>query len=295
MELRHLRYALAIAEHRHFTRAANALGIGQPPLSQQIKVLEEELGVRLFHRLTRGVELTEAGRAFMPLAQAAVQSAEQAAAAAQRAARGEIGGLSIGFTSSACFNPLVPGMIGRFRARFPDLTIHLVERTTGQLLEGLAEGSVDIAFLRPTLGETEGLALRRLPDEELWAALPAHHRLADSGGIELLDLAGEAFVMYPRTNGRLLYDTIIAACRNAGFSPRIAQEAPQMASTVNLVAAGVGVALVPESMRQLRSQGVQYVRISGNCPRVQLFVAHRRDGPMSPAVRNLLSVVGSFE
>lgn len=294
MELRHLRYALAIAEHRHFTRAAKALGIGQPPLSQQIKILEEELGVRLFHRLTRGVELTEAGRAFMPLAQSAVQAAEQAAAAAQRAARGEIGGLSIGFTSSASFNPIVPGIIGRFREGFPTLAISLVEQTTTRLLESLADGALDIAFLRPALGETDGLATRRLPDEDLWVALPARHRLAGADALDLLDLAGEPFILYPRSNGRLLYDTIIAACRNAGFSPRIAQEAPQMASTVNLVAAGVGVALVPESMRQLHAQGVEYARIAGNGPKAQLVVAHRREGPMPPAVRNFMGVVAAL-
>lgn len=294
MELRHLRYALAIAEHLHFTRAAKALGIGQPPLSQQIKILEEELGVRLFHRLTRGVELTEAGKAFMPLAQTAVQAAGQAAAAAQKAARGEIGVLSVGFTSSASFNPVVPGIIGRVRETFPNLEMSLVEQTTATLLARMADGTLDVAFLRPALGETDGLATRRLPDEDLWIALPARHRLAGSESLDLLDLAGEPFILYPRSNGRLLYDTIIAACRNAGFSPRIAQEAPQMASTVNLVAAGVGVALVPESMCRLHAQGVEYARIAGDGPKAQLVVAHRRDGPMPPAVRNFMSVVANL-
>ncbi|ONF96844.1 LysR family transcriptional regulator [Sphingomonas jeddahensis] len=291
MELRHLRYALAIAEERHFTRAAARLGIGQPPLSQQIKLLEQELGVQLFHRQTRGVELTDAGEAFMPLAQAAVAAAEQAVQAARRAARGEIGALTIGFTSSASFNPLVPRIIGRFRERHPDLTIRLVEQTTIRLLEAMGEGSVDVAFLRPALGDTDGLVTRRLPDEDLWVALPARHRLAGNASIELVDLAGDPFILYPRSNGRLLYDSIIAACRNAGFSPRIAQEAPQMASTVNLVAAGVGVALVPESMRQLHAHGVVYARIAGDGPKAQLVVAHRRDGPLPPAVRNFMSCV----
>jgi DNA-binding transcriptional LysR family regulator len=291
MELRHLRYALAIADELHFTRAAQALGIGQPPLSQQIKVLEDELGVRLFHRLTRGVELTEAGRAFMPYAKAAVQAAEQAAHSAQRAARGELGGLTIGFTSSASFNPLVPGIIGRFRESFPGLAISLVEQTTTRLLDGLGTGSVDIAFLRPALGETDGLIARRLPDEDLWIALPARHRLAGQEAVDLLDLAGDPFILYPRGNGRLLYDSIIAACRNAGFSPRIAQEAPQMASTVNLVAAGVGVALVPASLCQLHAQGVTYARIAGDGPKAQLVVAHRREGPVPPAVRNFMSII----
>lgn len=295
MELRHLRYALAIAEELHFTRAAAKLGIGQPPLSQQIRNLEDELGVQLFHRLSRGVELTEAGRAFIPLAQAAVQAAEQAASAAKRAARGEIGTISIGFTSSASFNPLVPQLIGRFRERHPELRISLVERATSHLLEGLLDATLDLAFLRPALGETEGLVCRRLPDEPLHVALPSRHRLAGESEIELVQLAGDPFILYPRANGRLLYDSIIAACRNAGFSPRIAQEAPQMASTVNLVAAGVGVALVPESMCQIHGHGVTYVRIAGDAPMAQLAVAHRRGGLLPPAVRNFMASLATDE
>lgn len=293
MELRHLRYALAIAEERHFTRAAAKLGIAQPPLSQQIKVLEDELGVRLFHRLTRGVELTEAGVAFMPLAQAALQAADQAGEAARRAAKGEIGGISIGFTSSASFNPRVPHIIGRFRESYPGLKITLEEKTTAKLLESLQSATLDVAFLRPTLGETDGLVSRRLPDEDLWIALPARHRLAGVDTLALVELAGDPFILYPRANGRLLYDSIIAACRNAGFSPRIAQEAPQMASTVNLVAAGVGVALVPESLCRLHAQGVTYARIAGDGPKAQLVVSHLRSATVPPAVRNFMSCVAT--
>lgn len=295
MELRHLRYALAVADELHFTRAAQRLGIGQPPLSQQIKLLEQELGTQLFHRMTRGVELTEAGAAFMPHARAALAAAQEAATAARRAARGEVGSLAIGFTSSASFNPRVPRIIGTFREQFPDLTLRLVENTTARLLDQLREGAIDVAFLRPALGETDGLRLHRLPDEALWAALPARHRLAGAKAIDLVDLAGEAFILYPRGNGRLLYDSIIAACRNAGFSPRIAQEAPQMASTVNLVAAGVGVALVPESMCQLHAHGVTYVPIAGDGPKAQLMAAHARDRPMAPALRHFLQGVQAEE
>ncbi len=293
MELRHLRYALAVADERHFTRAAARLGIAQPPLSQQIKALEDELGVRLFHRLTRGIELTEAGVAFMPFARAALEAADHAADAARRAARGEIGGISIGFTSSASFNPRVPHIIGRFREAYPTLEIMLEEKATTALLQSLQAGTLDVAFLRPTLGETDGLVSRRLPDEDLWIALPARHRLAGATSLALVELAGDPFILYPRANGRLLYDSIIAACRNAGFSPRIAQEAPQMASTVNLVAAGVGVALVPESLCRLHAQGVTYARIAGDGPKAQLVVSHRRTALVPPAVRNFMSCVAA--
>ena len=130
-----------------------------------------------------------------------------------------------------------------------------------------------------------------MPAAAVLEAMPARHRLAGAATVELIDLAGDPFILYPRSNGRLLYDSIIAACRNAGFSPRIAQEAPQMASTVNLVAAGVGVALVPESMCQLHAQGVTYARIAGDGPKAQMAVAHRREGPLPPAVRNFMRCV----
>jgi DNA-binding transcriptional LysR family regulator len=255
-----------------------------------VKLLEEELGVLLFHRLSRGVELTEAGRAFLPFARSALAAAEQAAAAARQAARGEVGALSLGFTSSASFSALVMGLISRFRTAYPHVELSLNEQTTSRLLEALKGGAVDLAFLRPGLNETDGLNLRRLPDEDLWAALPAGHRLAGETRINLVELAGDPFILYPRANGKLLYDTIISACRNAGFSPRLAQEAPQMASSVSLVAAGVGVALVPESMCQVHAPGVTFSRLQGDAPKAQLFLAHRRDGLLKASVRNFIAL-----
>jgi DNA-binding transcriptional LysR family regulator len=293
MELRHLRYAITVAEELHFTRAAARLGIGQPPLSQQIKQLEDELGTRLFARMSRGVTLTEAGRAFLPHAAAAIREAERAVAAAQRAARGELGRIRIGFTSSASFNPRVPGIIGRFREEYPGVQVFLTEQTTSSLLVGLREETIDVAFLRPAQDETEGLVTRTLPAEALWVALPARHPLARRTQVDLIELAGDAFVLYPRANGRLLYDTIIAACRNAGFSPRIAQEAPQMASTVNLVAAGVGVAMVPESMCQLHAQGVVYARIAGDPPGATLTIAHRAEMTRTKVIENFIGCLSS--
>jgi len=287
MDLRHLRYVVAIAEERHFTRAAERLGIGQPPLSQQIKALEGELGVRLFHRLPRGVELTAAGEAFVPIARSALALAAKAVEAARRAASGEIGSLTIGFTGSASFNPLVPRAISRFRNAYPELSITLVEATTSKLLTALADGRIDVAFLRPAAGEVTGLAVRPLPNEPLCIAMPSQHRLASCAEIELGQLAAEPFILYPRENGRSLYDSIIVACQNAGFSPDVVQEAPQLASTINLVAAGVGVAMVPTSMQQILAPGVRYLRITGRSPSAHLAVAHCRN-PKSPAVANFM-------
>ncbi|WP_018412166.1 LysR family transcriptional regulator [Methyloversatilis thermotolerans] len=294
MELRHLRYFLTVAQELHFTRAAEKLGIGQPPLSQQIKQLEHELGVTLFHRETRSVSLTEAGRAFMPHAQAVLREADQAVLAARRAARGEQGQIRIGFTSASSFNPSVPAIISGFRERYPEVEISLVEQATEALVNALEAGQIDIAFVRPTQGQREGLVTRALPAERLWLALPKRHPLSGRSALRLIELANDMFVLYPRLNGSLLYDSIIAACRNAGFSPRIAQEAPQMTSTVNLVAAGVGIAIVPESMRQLHPEGVVYVEIEDDTPPALLWVAHTRSSRVPPMTLNFMRHVDDY-
>lgn len=294
MELRHLRYFLAIAEELHFTRAADRLGIGQPPLSQQIKQLEEELGTQLFLRETRSVSLTESGRAFLPHAQASIREAEQAIMAAKRAMRGEQGQIRIGFTSAASFNPNVPAIISSFREAYPDVELHLIEQATDNLLGALHSETIDIAFLRPTRGQREDLLTIPLPDEDLWLALPVRHPLSKRKRIHLIDLAGDSFILYPRINGSLLYDSIIAACRNAGFSPKVVQEAPQMTSTVNLVAAGVGVAIVPESMRQLHPKGVVYIQIADRTPPALLWVGHLDTGNPPIIVENFMKHAQAF-
>jgi DNA-binding transcriptional LysR family regulator len=287
MELRHLRYFLAIVADRHFTRAAKKLGIAQPPLSQQIRQLEEEVGTRLFTRTARGVVLTAAGEAFLPHAEAALREVERARTAARRISHGDLGTIRMGFTSAASLNPLVPAAISSFRNAFPDVELRLVVQATSPLLSQLSQDLLDVAFVRPTPTEREALRAIPLPDERLWIALPADHPLAKRKRLRLGDLRNEPFILYPRGNGSLLYDTIIAACQNAGFSPRVVQEAPQMASIVSLVAAGVGVTLAPESVCQLRPAGVRYVAVQGQTPVAMLWlVAHR--GPTSAGVDNFL-------
>lgn len=288
MDLRHFRYVLAAADELHFTRAAQRLGIAQPALSQQIRQLEDELGAHLFRRLTRGVELTDAGHAFLPYARAALAAAEAAAKAARRAANGELGRISIGFTSSASFNPLVTRVIGRFRDTYPDVEIALLEQTTSGLLRALRDGDLQLAFVRATHDETVDLRSIELPDEPLWIAMPTRHPLASHEQVSLSEFSSDPFILYPRANGRLLYDAIIAACGQAGFSPRIAQEAPQMASTINLVAAGVGVALVPASMSQIRPSGVTFAQLTGEVPVASLALVQGPDLLVTAAVRNFL-------
>jgi len=277
MELRHLRYFLAIATERHLTRAAKRLGIAQPPLSQQIRQLEDEVGIPLFIRTARGVTLTPAGEAFLPHAETALREADRARAAARRVKQGDLGTLRVGFTSAASLNPLVPGVISAFRKSYPDVELRLIVQPTAPLLSQVLQDQIDVAFVRPTSTERQFLRTVPLPDERLWIALPAGHTLAARKRLRLNDLRDEPFILYPRVNGSLLYDSIIAACQRAGFSPRVLQEAPQMASMVSLVATGVGVTLVPESVCQLRPAGVRYVRISGQAPVARLWLVAQRN------------------
>lgn len=293
MELRHLRYFVAIASERHFTRAAAKLGIAQPPLSQQIRQLEDELGTRLFTRTARGVVLTAAGEAFLPHAEAAIRDVERATSDARRVSRGDLGTLRVGFTSAASLNPLVPKVISAFRRSYPDVELRLVVHPTTLLLAQLSQDIIDAAFARPTTTQRESLRALPLPSEHLWIAVPTGHPLASRKRIRLSVLRNEPFILYPRANGSLLYDSIIAACQNAGFSPRIVQEAPEMASMVGLVAAGVGVTLVPESIRQLRPTGVRYVRISGQTPLAMLWLVAQR-AATSSALDNFLQHADRF-
>ena len=285
MELRHIRYFLAVAEERHFTRGAAKVGIGQPPLSQQIKDLEVEVGAPLFHRLAHGAELTPAGEAFLDIVKEMPGQAERAAKAARRAARGETGSLKVGFTASSAFNAVVPGTIRAFRRAYADVDLYLEEANTTRLVDGLRDGSLDAAFLRPGAVGSEAFQLRMLSEEPMMAVLPANHPLAARQEVDLADLKTEPFLLFPRPIGPMLYDSIISACRGAGFDPVIGQLAPQLASVITLVAAELGVSIVPASMSQVQINGVVYRAIAGEVPIARLALAHRR-GETSPIVRN---------
>lgn len=289
MELRHLRYFVAVADEGHVTRAAEKLGIQQPPLSQQIRALETELDVQLFRRKPRGVELTDAGALFLVDARLILEQVEHARAATQRTARGEQGRIVAGFTSSAPFHPLVPRIIRSFRELTPLVSMHLEERGTGGLVDGLRNETLDAAFIRSPVADTEGITVHPLIEEEMVVALHAGHSLAtekDERPIALKALASEPFILYRRSVGPGLYDGIIAACSRAGFTPDVAQEAPRITSTLNLVAAGLGVSLVPDSLRRLQMDGIAYRRLRTRttfrapinlaCRRVENSVAVRR-------------------
>lgn len=296
MELRHLRYFIAVAEEGHITRAAERLGIQQPPLSMQIRALEQELDVQLFRRQPRGVELTDAGRAFLERARIILEEVDRAFASARRTARGEQGRVVVGFTSSAPFHPFVPRVIRAFREMSPLVALALEESGSSELVQGLHNEDIDAAFIRSPVADVEGLLVSPLLDEEMVVALPAGHPLAGADAaapMPLAALANETFVLYKRPGGPGLYDSIITACRGAGFGPRVGQEAPRIVSTLNLVAAGLGVSIVPASLRSLQMDGVTYRRLTGsNALKAPLLLACR-PGENSAAVQRFIDLVQS--
>ncbi len=289
MELRHLRYFVVVAEELHFTRASQRLGIGQPPLSQQIQQLEQEIGSPLFRRLPRGVALTEAGLAFFFDAKAILAQVDRATRNVQRIARGDQGAITIGMINSAPFNPLIQRVLREYREQYPQVQMSLTETSTPELAKSVLSGTLDAAFVRPLISDDMGLVAEPLFDEDVVIALPSGHPLSSRRTLQVADLARETFVLFTRVVGSGLYDEIISACQRAGFSPRIEQQASQVTSIVNLVAAGLGVSMVPESMKQINSHGVTYRRIEGDVPRARMSVVYR-EHQISPALANLLAL-----
>jgi DNA-binding transcriptional LysR family regulator len=292
MELRHLRYFIAVAEEGHITRAAERLGMQQPPLSRQIQKIERELDVQLFRRKPRGVELTDAGAALLVDARAVLAHLDHAFAATRRTARGEQGRIAVGFTSSAPFHPFVPRVFRAYREGSPLVSMTLEEGGTTELIEDLRQERIDAAFIRTAIANQEGLAIHLLLQEPMVLALPRAHDLARgrvSKALPLKALANETFIIYRRRTGPGLYDAILSACIATGFNPRIGQEAPRIVSTLNLVAAGLGVSLVPDSLQRMRMDGVAFRQIAGSQPKAPLYLAARRGEP-SAAVRKFLDL-----
>lgn len=294
IELRHLRYFVVVAEEGHVTRAAERLGMQQPPLSQQIKALEQALGVPLLHRLPRGVQPTESGLVLLAEARALLAQLDRAFETVRRTGRGELGRVAVGFTSSAAFHPFVSAAIRGFREAAPGVEMVMEEGSTGELVEALRAGRLDAAFIRSPVGDAAGLVVEPLLDEPMVAVVPAGHPLArEASPIPLAALAGEPFVLYRRPSGPGLYDSIIAACRAAGFSPRIAQEAPRLVSTLSLVEAGLGVSIVPASMARLDAGGIATLRLAAP-PLAPLHLA-RRDAEPLGATRRFVEHVRGME
>ena len=290
MELRHIRYFLAVADEGNFTRAAARLGIGQPPLSLQIKDLETEVGALLFHRVPHGAELTEAGRAFRDAVRSLPDQAAEAIRLAQRAARGETGRLRLGFTGTAAINPIVPAAIRAFRRAYPDAELTLTEANSVALAAALVEGRLDAAVLRPSTSDPTEIREYVLAREPLVAALAAAHPAVAAGtAVDLASLAGTPLILTPRAVGVSLHDAAIEACRTAGFEPTLGQPAPQIASILSLVSAELGFSLVPASAAQLNVAGVTFRRLPPDQPSVDLAVAHLKTGA-SPQALNFTRI-----
>jgi DNA-binding transcriptional LysR family regulator len=289
MDLRHLRYFVAVAEELHFTRAAARLGIQQPPLSHQIRQLEDELGTKLLRRLTRGVELTESGALLLEEARRILNQVERTKADVQSLARGTTGHIRVGFACGTYFQPLVLHIIRTFRERYPGVTLTPEQNLTPRLVAGLHGSEVDVAFVWPPLDDSTGLGLDVLIEEPLVAVLPSEHPLANDTTVELASLANDTFILLQRIASPGFHDAIVASCQRAGFIPKLGQETPDIPSAALLVAAGFGVSVVPQSISQIKADGVAYLRIEGEAPLAPLALAYRREG-LSQAVRNFVAV-----
>jgi DNA-binding transcriptional LysR family regulator len=290
MELRHLRYFVAVAQTLHFTRAAEMLGISQPPLSQQILRLEQEIGTPLLKRLTRGVELTEAGEAFLAEAQQIVQLADHALENARGIARGISGQMSLGFASSVAFNPRIFVLIRQFTQRYPAMELLTREENMALLMQDLQEGLLDAAFIRLPCESSKAFNLRVISTERMLIALPRQHPLSQAPAVALSALAAETLVIFPREVAPSLYELIVSACLRAGFSRHAFQQAPQITSSLGMVGAGCGVALVPASMHCVGNPQVSFCEIENNTLFTDVAFAWRRYPP-SKAILHLLSLL----
>lgn len=294
MELRHLRYFLRVAEERHFGRAALRLGISQPPLSQQIRALEEELGVVLFERTSRRVQLTEAGRLFLPEAQRTIEQADRAAATARRAQRGEMGELRLGFTASAPFVPAISEALFAFRGAFPDVQLNLSELPRDDQIERLRDRRLDCGIVRgiepPALPGS--LLATPLLEEALMIAMRTDHPLAGkAGAVDMAQLRDEAWVLYEPHLGAGFNEHLLDLCRGAGFLPEVTQEAVSLASLLGLVVAGFGLTVLAQSLTTLHPDRIAYRPIAQVNAVTRLWLVRPRD--MTPACGNFVRIIGA--
>ncbi len=289
MELRVLRYVVAVAEEEHFGRAALRLHVAQSALSQQVIRLEIELGVRLFERTTRQVAITDAGRRFVEHARGILEAADRASADMRATAEGRTGSVSIGFVGTATYDVL-PQVAQRVRAELPDVDLVLRgELLSPALVTAMSGAGLDLALVRPGSSTPDGLTIAPLRTERLVAVLPDTHPLAGHDAIDLSLLEGETFVAHPSGDRSSLHQRVLTACLRSGFEPAGLVEVGETSTVVVFVAAGLGVALVPEPVRSLRLDGVTYVDLA-DAPTIDLALASRT-AERSPAVLRVADVV----
>jgi DNA-binding transcriptional LysR family regulator len=286
MDIRKMRYFIMVAEELNFSRAAERLKMAQPPLSQEIRKLEEELGVQLFHRTKRMVELTDAGKIFLEGSHQTLFQLEKTIKETQLAAKGQIGNLIIGFVDST---EIVIEVLSNFRKRFPEIHLILHEMTTEQQLKALYEKQIHIGFIR-SKQNNEILFSEVCSEESLRLVLHQDHPFASLPEIPIHLLIGEPFILFPRHFGPNFYDLIISYFWDHGVSLNVVQEAIQMQTIVNLVATGMGISVVPSSVERYKRPGVIYKKIQETTPKINLYVGWRQD-ETSPIIGQFLTVV----
>ncbi len=288
MEIRHLRYFLAVADELNFSRAAEKLNIAQPPLSQQIRHLEAELGVHLFQRETRPVSLTEAGAFFIEHARAIVHRFDQLRIDTQKLGRAEEGSLSIGFVGSATCEVL-PKVLRQFRLDYPGIEMTLLEMTAVEQKQSLIDRRIDIGFMRPVI-EDATIKSEPLLEELIILACPTEHPFSGKESIALSKLAGEPLIFLPSSPEPSFGAYLRGLCQDAGFEPHIVQETGEVNTALSLVAGGIGIALMPASIKAITRAGVAYVSLKKPAPTTVINVAYRRDDS-SPALKAFLAIM----
>ena len=277
MELRHLRYFVAVAEELHFTRAALRLNIAQPPLSQQIRALEAELGVQLFERTRRSVALTDAGQALLARSRELLSVTQGLPQELQRVARGEVGVLRIGFSSTLPLTKVLRDVVADHRRTHPDVALNLREMHSQLQFDGLRRGELDVGLVRYNERAPEGIELRVLRRDPLRLVVPAAHRFARRRSVSIADCRDEAFIGFPGDAGTGTGPLLKRLCAQAGFEPRIAQEAREATTQIGLVAAGLGIAVLPAPLEAVRIEGVHYVPLEGEGALLVMSAATRAD------------------
>lgn len=276
MELRHLRYFVAVAEELNFTRAAERLYMAQPPLSTQIRALEDELGAQLLERDKRRVYLTQAGRQFLDRARTILASVQTAKDEVKSAASGEIGSLSVGFTASSMLSSALPAAIRNYRSSHPSVVLKLMEMPSMHQLDAIHHRTLDLGVLRkPNIGTPTGVVIEEWYSAPLLAAMPAQHVLTQGKGIYIRELKDVPLIVYPRDAGIGLYWKVLDLCSKAGFRPAAMQEARDASTMIGLVSSGAGVAIVPNDTRCVQLPGVLYSPILDKDAVSSLYLGYR--------------------
>ncbi len=291
MELRHLRYFVAVATELNFSRAAETQLVAQPALSTQIADLEHEIGTQLLFRNKRVVRLTAAGVVFLEEARRILAAAEDAKVRALRAASGEVGELSIAFFSAPTMR-FLPELVKQYRSSFPKVALRMLELNPDRQIEAFERGEIDIGFTRPLPPGTRGLATQLLFKEKLMVVLPESHHLAQYRRLKLAQLATQPFVLLERNVAPSLHDSITTACRSAGFSPLIEHAPTLMTTVLMLVAAEQGISIVPEGVQNLRSDGLTFVPIAPKLDSIPLMMCWREQS-VSPTALEFRKLVNS--